>query len=434
MKLYNALTVYVEIGGAPAKAGRLVASFAGGRNLGGSSFAYDQDYFRVPGAYELDPRLTRGSGQIFSGDDQRLFGSFQDLTPDDWGRRVIDADLANARRTDPATPRTIDDFDYLAITADETRLGAIRFRADDDGEWLGPSKVTDLGVHGLDAYAEAAARLEAHEATPEDIELLGAPGTSAGGARPKVSVRIGGALRLIKLPSERDRRRDGEAWEYVAITLARKAGINVQRGDLLRTTDGKSSLALHRFDRGPQGERIGYMSARTAMGIGDRERGVVTYQDFADVTDQLTGGDLAQLKDLFKRVALNVLISNNDDHWNNHGFLRTGNVWALSPAFDINPSMSSTVNSRPISPSDDPRNRDIRNLIETAGTYALTSAEADRALSEVVEAVEGWPDVARAAGISDQEIDQMAIAFPDDQREHARNAASRMSPGPVIID
>lgn len=434
MKLHDMLTVYVDIDGSPVKAGQLVASFAGGRTLGGCGFAYDPGYFRTQGAYELDPRLVRGSNQIYSGGDQRLFGTFQDLTPDDWGRLVIDADLANARRNNSSIPRTIEEFDYLALAADETRLGAIRFRAGDAGEWLGPSHVTDLGKHGLDAYAEAAARLEAHEATPADLALLGAPGTSAGGARPKVNVYIDGKLRMLKLPSERDRKRDGEAWEHVAITLGRKAGINVQRGDLLRTTDGKSSLALHRFDRGPHGERIGYMSARTAMELGDHGHDRVTYQDFADVTDQVTGGDRAQLKDLFKRVALSVLISNNDDHWKNHGFLRSADRWTLSPAFDINPSMVSTINSRPISPRDDPRNRDIRNLVDTADTYGLTTAEAGRALAEIVAAVEEWPTEARAVGISSHEIEQMAVAFPEDQREHARQAASGLNSGPVIID
>ncbi|MBP1324888.1 serine/threonine-protein kinase HipA [Leucobacter exalbidus] len=386
---------------------------------------YDQSYFQAAGAYELDPKLTRGRGQIYSGEDQRLFGAFQDLTPDDWGRRVIDADLANARQNDRNIPRSIDEFDYLALAADETRLGAIRFQCDGGGEWLGPSQVMDLRHYGLDAYAEAAARLEAHEATAEDLELLGAPGTSAGGARPKVSVYIDEHLRLLKLPSERDRQRDGEAWEYVAIVLAGKAGINVQRGDLLRTSDGKSSLALHRFDRGPHGERIGYMSAATAMELGEQGHSGVTYEDFADITDDVTGGDRAQLKDLFKRVALSVLISNDDDHWKNHGFLRAAGGWTLSPAFDINPSIGGgRINSRPISSTDDPRQRDIRNLIATADSYALTRKEVGTALHEVVDAVTDWPEVARAAGISSGEIDLMAAAFPEEQQAFALKAVS----------
>lgn len=423
MKLYDSLEVYVDIAGAPVKAGVVAASFAWGRNLAGSSFMYDRGYFSTPGAYELDPRLSKGPGLYSSGEDRRLFGAFQDLTPDDWGKRVIDAELAEARNHDTSIPGFVGEFDYLTLAADETRLGAIRFRDTALGEWLGPATVVDLKQHGLDAYAAAAARLEAHEATPDDLELLGAPGTSAGGARPKVSVYIDGKLRLLKLPSERDAQRDGEAWEYVAISLARMAKIHVQSGTLMRTSDGKSTLALHRFDRDSAGNRVGYMSARTAMEIGDQKHSQYTYEDFADAADKMTDGDETQLRDLFKRVALNVLISNDDDHWKNHGFLRAEKGWVLSPAFDINPSPGGgAINSRQISMKDNPRKRDIRNLIETANTYKLTTEQVSDALGEVVAAVRTWPDVARAAGIAAPEIQFMSRAFPEEQLAYAQEA------------
>ncbi|SJN10331.1 HIPA PROTEIN [Leucobacter sp. 7(1)] len=425
MNLRDELDVYVEVDGTSILAGRLRASFGAGRTLGGTTFTYDRDYFRSPGAYELDPKLTRSRAPHRAGEDQLLFGAFQDLTPDDWGRRVIDASLALARQARAEIPGRVGEFDYLALAADETRLGALRFRDPSAGEWLGPAHIPELSALGLDAVAAAAARLEAHDATEADLELLGAPGTSAGGARPKVSVYIDGELRLVKLPSERDGGRDGEAWEFVAMTLARTAGIHVQEGTLLRTSDGKSTLALRRFDRTPSGGRIGFMSARTALEIGDQEHGQFTYEDLADVTDHLTHGEAAQLRDLFKRVALNVLITNTDDHWKNHAFLRGGGAWQLSPAYDLNPSHAGgALVARPISARDDPRNRDIRNLIATAGTYRLTAAVAGAALAEVADAVEAWPEVAQAAGISAPEIRSMARSFPEDQRAHARAAAS----------
>jgi len=41
----------------------------------------------------------------------------------------------------------------------------------------------------------------------------------------------------------------------------------------------------------------------------------------------------------FRRVVLNVLISNVDDHLRNHGFLWRGKSGcSLSPAYDINPA------------------------------------------------------------------------------------------------
>ena len=425
MTLSDELDVYVELDGGPVLAGRLEASFGAGRTLGGSTFTYDRDYFRSPGAYELDPKLTPSHAPHRAGEDQLLFGAFQDLTPDDWGRRVIDASLAVARQAGATVPGRVGEFDYLALAGDETRLGALRFRHPSSPEWLGPSRVLDLSALSLDAVAAAAARFEAHDATAADLDMLGAPGTSAGGTRPKVNAYINGELRLVKLPSERDGGRDGEAWEFVAMTLARTAGINVQEGALLRTSDGKSTLSLRRFDRTADGGRVGFLSARTALEIGDQEHGQFTYEDFADVTDHLTHGDAAQLRDLFKRVALNVLITNTDDHWKNHAFLRSGDAWHLSPAYDLNPSPGGgALTARQISERDDPRNRDVRNLVASASTYRLTAAAAGAALAEVADAVDTWPEAAQAAGISATEIRSMSRAFPEDQRAHARAAAS----------
>lgn len=445
---HDHLEVGVEIRGKTVIAGRLSASFSGGRVLGSTRFDYDRGYFGEPGAYPLDPKLPLGAGSFHSGEDARIFGAFQDLMPDDWGRRLIDADLAGGRIALPAgpagvssgaapgsAPGSIGEFDYLALASDETRLGAIRFRRGAGTPWLGESPPAAHEDGDVAAIAGAASRFERHEATDADLDLLGAPGTSMGGARPKVTAWIDGALRIIKLPSERDRGIDAEAWEYVAILLAQRAGIAVQRGRLLRAEEGKSSLILDRFDRGVHGERIGYMSARTAMELGDQDHGTVTYEDLADAVDSVTLADRLQLRDLFKRVALSVLINNVDDHWKNHGFLRGSDSWSLSPAFDINPSRSrGVVYSRPISRADDPRSRDLRQLVATADAYALTRTDAATALGEVLGAVRAWPEVAKSAGIAAAEIAHMSAAFSEEQQGLVEREIRSAGLEPAILD
>lgn len=434
MNLHDTLDVYVEINGESVRAGTLGASFNGIRALGGSWFEYDAGYHQAPGAYPLDPSLPLGRSRSYSGEDQQLFGAFQDLTPDDWGERVINANLQRLRSTGEEAPRSIGKFDYLTIASDEARLGAIRFQPSGGGQWLGPASVPSLSQKKLDAYSSAASRLEAHEATAEDIELLNAPGSSAGGARPKVTVRLDGKLKLLKLPSDRDSGRDGEAWEYLAITLAKNANISVQSAERLRVSGGKTSLALDRFDRTTDGSRLGFMSARTAMEIGDQEHGTITYLDLADATDSLTAGDRKQLRDLFKRVALTLLINNVDDHWKNHAFIRQGEGWTLSPAYDINPSPTrGVVLSRPVSSSDDPSDRDIRNLVSTADAYSLSAEATAQSLGEVLTAVREWATVARDIGISAGEIEVMKVAFSEDQQAHVERAIRKLG-GRSIID
>lgn len=426
MKLYDALDVYVQLGAETVKAGTLGASFAGGRTLGGSWFTYDPAYFSTPGSYELSPDLPRTRSRIYTGADRNLFFAFQDLTPDDWGRMVMRAKLASDRQAG-AVIAAPGDFDYLFLASDESRLGAIRFTAPGSSEWLSDIVVPDLDEHGLEAFTSAAARFEEHEADESDLVLLGAPGTSAGGARPKVAARIGGSVKMLKLPSTRDGDRDGEAWEFVAMQLAHRAGINVQRGRLLGGWDQKSTLVLDRFDRTSAGERLGYISARTAMELSDYEMNVATYEDFADTVDALSGGDVSELRELFKRVAFTVLINNVDDHWKNHGFLRTSSGWRLSPAFDVNPSPHrGSVSSRPINLKDDPRNREISNLVASRDVFGLSAVDAARALEEVLEATRQWDHVAAEIGMLKSQIRAMAPAFSARQDEQAATEIARL--------
>jgi serine/threonine-protein kinase HipA len=46
------------------------------------------------------------------------------------------------------------------------------------------------------------------------------------------------------------------------------------------------------------------------------------------------------LKELYKRIIFNILISNTDDHFRNHGFILKENGWVISPMYDINPIKS----------------------------------------------------------------------------------------------
>ena len=56
------------------------------------------------------------------------------------------------------------------------------------------------------------------------------------------------------------------------------------------------------------------------------------------VADLSPAGEVgAQLEQLFRRVAFNVLTQHRDDHLRNHGFLRGATGWRLAPAFDLNP-------------------------------------------------------------------------------------------------
>lgn len=401
----------------PRRVGTLRPSFQGLRTLASSSFEYDPAFLRD--GWQISPDLPLRPGRTYTAERQTLPGAFSDAAPDDWGQKLIRADHALRRQQDTTLPGRLGEFDYLLGVSDHTRTGSLRFRS--GGTWLS-SETGVANVHDLDRILAAAARYEDDEATDEDIAYLGDVATSPGGARPKANITTDrGTLAIAKLPHSNDGRFDVERWEAVALTLAADAGLRVPRWSLVPPGAGRAVLVSERFDRDATGSRLGYMSARTALELGAHDDGSrLTYEDLSDAIDHWSAAPAADLREMFGRIALSVLVNNVDDHWRNHAFLHTVDGWRLSPVFDVNPSRQrGVIDSRAISSSDDPRARDLRNLLTIAGAFRLRKPDAERVLQRVAGAVAGWDRVAAALGVPPDERDAMRVAFDTPQLDWA---------------
>ncbi|ROS69141.1 serine/threonine-protein kinase HipA [Curtobacterium sp. PhB172] len=393
----------------PRRVGTLRPSFQGLRTLASSSFEYDDDFLRH--GWQVSPDLPLRPGRTYTADSQTLPGAFSDAAPDEWGQKLIRADHAARRQRDPSLAARLGEFDYLLGVADHTRIGALRFRV--GGSWSS-AETGVANLHDLARILAAAARYEDDEATDEDIAYLGDVATSPGGARPKANVLTPrGTLAIAKLPHSKDGRFDVERWEGVALTLATDAGLRAPAWSLVGPESGRAVLLSERFDRDGSGDRLGYMSARTALELGAHDDGSrLTYEDLTDVIDHWSSAPAADLREMFGRIALSVLVNNVDDHWRNHAFLHTPTGWRLSPVFDVNPSRQrGVIDSRAISPSDDPRSRDLRNLLDIADAFRLRRPDAEQVLQRVAGAVAGWDRVAAGVGIGGDEREAMRVAF-----------------------
>lgn len=408
---------------APVRLGSLRPSFMGGRVLAGSSFQYDTAYLERPDSYPVSPELDLHPGRTYTGEDQTLFGAFADAAPDEWGQKIIDANHALRLREDSNLPRRIGALDYLLRVSDLTRMGALRFRHADDGSpWLSD----DAGVanmHELGKVIAAATRYERNEASEDDLAYLSDIATSPGGARPKANVVTDeGRLAIAKLPHSKDGDIDVESWEALAMTIAKRAGMAVPVFHRHIVGPGTAVLVSERFDRDQHGRRVGYLSAHTAIGPG-WSLAAATYEEFAETLAEFSVAPAEDLREMFARVALTVLINNVDDHWRNHGFIRGRKGWRLAPAFDLNPSRQrGFITSRAISAEDDPRERDLRNLLATAGSYGLKPAEAGQILRTVGAEVEKWTQVALELEIPEEQRKVMAAAFDEEQLKLALTA------------
>ncbi|WP_374682290.1 type II toxin-antitoxin system HipA family toxin, partial [Accumulibacter sp.] len=122
----------------------------------------------------------------------------------------------------------------------------------------------------------------------------------------------------------------------------------------------------------------------------------------------------AALASAFRRMLLNVMAANCDDHSKNFSFiLPEGGGWQLAPAYDVthayNPQGEWTY----------------QHLMSVNGKFSgigradcLTVADrfgignAPRLIAEVAEAVARWPEFAARAKVGEAEMRRIAALFP----------------------
>jgi serine/threonine-protein kinase HipA len=207
------------------------------------------------------------------------------------------------------------------------------------------------------------------------------------------------------------------AWEKVALDLARDAGITVPDSQLIRIGD-RHVLIVDRFDRRGT-DRIGYASAMTMLEAKDGDQR--SYLEIAAVIEERSTATTAELRQLWRRIAFSILISNTDDHLRNHGFLHQhAESWELSPAFDLNPNpelgpkyLSTAINY------DDTR-ASVQTLLSVADFFRLGTSDALDVLAQVTRATRDWRRAAQGYGLTQRDLDDMEPAFEHAEAEQAR--------------
>ena len=388
-----------------------------GRGEETTTFEYHPSWLADPAHFSLEPALSLGRGAFAPPKGKSLFGSIGDSAPDTWGRQLMQRRERRAADREGRALRTLMEPDFLLGVADISRLGALRFRCDGDAAFQAPTGTGVPGLIQLGALLGAAERIDRGEESDEDLQMIFAPGSSLGGARPKASViDQNGELSIAKFPKDSDTYRI-EVWESISLTLAGRAGIRVPQHELLTVND-KKVLLSRRFDR-VGGARIPFLSALSMMGLNDGER--ASYPEIVDTLTQYGVHASADAAELYRRMVFNVLISNDDDHLRNHGFLwQNDKGWILSPAYDLNPvpvDLGRRILTTKISLEDG--TCDINLVQEQAEYFGLSGKDARAIIKEVAIETAGWRTVAMAAGASKTEADRMQSAFEHDDLKNA---------------
>ena len=389
-------------------------------------FCYSNEWLKDYGSLFLSDDLNNYPGQQYTAPDKDIFGCFSDALPDRWGRTLMNRREQIMAKDEKRPVRRLSSFDYLIGIEDFSRMGGFRFKESIDGEYINASETLHIppltDIRELIAASSEIEKSEEEDQLPEMqwISQLVQPGSSLGGARPKASVIDENKnLCIAKFPSRKDDY-DAGLWEHFSHLLAKKTGINAAETRVISTNDKYHTLLSRRFDRREDGKRIHFASAMTLLGLNDGANANTGngYLDIVDFIIQNCTNVEDNLKELYRRVAFNICIGNTDDHFRNHGFILTAKGWTLSPAYDMNPTLSEYQSLQINSYTN---KSDLKELLDSCEEYMLPKKIAEQIIIEVLNAVRDWRALATRLTILKGEQERFAAVFERHMLSYDRN-------------
>jgi serine/threonine-protein kinase HipA len=406
----STVEIYIDQGDETVPLG--ICRYVAKRRGQSSVFEYDSSWLERSNAFAIDPQnLPLQSGPIYtSSEKSALPGALRDTAPDRWGQLLVRRAFRKA-----GEERALSEIDYLLAISDLTRIGALRYRREGEGEGgfdhdIGHYRVPPLIQ--LPALVNAADAVQTNTETAQDLKLLLNEGSPLGGARPKSAVvDEDGSLVIAKFPKLDDDRSIPHG-EVLALALARKAGLTVPDARLLEVA-GRPVALIKRFDRRGN-QRIPFLSAMSLLGLNDGDD--ATYTDIAEIIRMYSSEPIEDLHELWRRVVFNVLIGNLDDHPRNHGFLYDrDDKWRLSPVYDLNPvPLEEKARELTTWISEEGPDADLGQARRAAKFFALNDEQAETIIGEVSAALRGWRNNARQLGMNAANIAIYATAIMND--------------------
>jgi serine/threonine-protein kinase HipA len=360
------------------------------------------------------PSLNKGT---FLG----LPGLLADALPDKFGNSIIDAWLARQGR-DGAGFSPVERLCYMG----KRGMGALEFSPAIIGKYdksvpIELSELVELAQQIMSERQALGGNIGRSEKENADavMDILRV-GTSAGGARPKAVIALDDKGNVIsgqaKAPKGYDYwilKFDGVSdlelgepkgygrIEYAYYLMASAAGIDMTECRLLEE-NGRAHFMTKRFDR-VAGEKLHMQSLCGIAHYDFNMAGSYSYEQAFAVMRRLRLSK-AEAVQQFRRVVFNIVARDLDDHTKNISFLMAADgKWRLSPAYDViyahNPAGKWT-NQHQMTLNGKRDHFTRGDLITVSDSIRLSNVEG--VIDEVINAVEGWPEFAKTAGINDK--------------------------------
>ena len=361
-------------------------------------FNYGRSYLARSDAIALyAPELPLQSGSIPLIAGLSMPSCLRDASPDAWGRRVLINRKLGVNGAD-ASEFELDELTYL-LESGSDRIGALDFQM--SATQYVPRQPKQASLEELQTTAE---KVEKGVPLSPELDQALLHGTSLGGARPKVLLDDGKQKYIAKFSANNDLYSVVKA-EFIAMRLARKAGLNVA-SVALRTAMGKDVLVIERFDRvaeGDQWRRRAMVSALTLFELDEMMTAYASYEKLAEIIRHRFNEPKATLRELFSRIVFNILSGNTDDHARNHAAFWNGKQLSLTPAYDICPQSRSgqqALQAMLIHGGD--RSSHLSTCIAAASSFLLAREEAIAIINHQVNVIEHeWQAICDEASLSE---------------------------------
>ncbi len=413
--------VFLELYGETVPVGRLVITQDG--RYSRSDFDYGRKYLERPNAVAIDPvQMPLGSEHLRTHEDFTLFNGIRDAAPDAWGRKLIDLYM---RRTEG---RTASEAEYLLVSQRGTRIGAVQFGP----TTAGPGQILDVGLPDvssdlgtLEAFQVLVDTLKKHDGNILDSQIPAsildhvAPGADLGGARPKGTVTIDGHPWLAKFGMQSDSI-PMAATEAGCLDLCEMAGLSVCERKIIDVA-GRPTLLLKRFDREADASGVLHrrhmISGLTLLGAHEMDRASSGYADLYDGMRRFGAAkDAGEI--IYKRMVMNVLCGNTDDHYRNHAFLlNEKGLYEPSPVYDVTPSTgfsSSRSLFMHLGKAGCGRDATLQNAVAGAASLGLSTVRACEIANQLSQMVNAnWRRVMSDRGASAGDIEALTTSFSE---------------------
>jgi serine/threonine-protein kinase HipA len=364
----------------------------------GGEFVYAEPWMNAPWAYPLDPINLPLSRQVFvTTHRNNIFGVFWDAAPDAWGERV-------QLMAHKSLPRN--ELEKL-IRLSGTGVGMIEFSLSQSR----PKTPLPLpGIQLLDQLSQAVNQIASNHSLSEDELRLIEPGSSMGGARPKITLTDEDGVAWLTKFSRADDVVSYPEIEFAAMSLLAKTGVRVPEVKLRKISDGKYCYLIRRFDRVP-GADIHFISAHALFNIdrlriyADSRNDPASYIALARIMRKVSSAPLEDCIELFKRMVYSICIGGTDDHARNHALLFNvaTEQWRLSPAYDVLPIVNNQ-GQQSMGVGLFGRDSTLENALSAAADFGIKPVESVVILKDILATLATWREHFIAAGVGAGDI------------------------------